>query len=249
MPQISDEVRKQAQGMLGYEFHNPQLLAEALTHASVAEHRLSSNERMEFLGDSILGGVVCEYLFHNYPHYLEGELTKIKSAVVSRRICAKISLDLGLPALLNLGKGMSGRDGLPLSLSAAVYEAMVAAIYLDGGHEPVQQFILKHMRPFIEEAAGSAHQQNFKSLLQQHAQRHMSELPAYKVTAERGPDHSKHFEVAAEIGGRRFPPAWGPSKKEAEQQAALLALQDLGLVQIDEAGQVKMSDRISSPPS
>jgi ribonuclease III len=244
MPQISDEVRAQAEQLLGYHFHDPKLLAEALTHASVAEHRLASNERMEFLGDAILGGVVCEYLFHNYPHYLEGELTKIKSAVVSRRVCANVSMDLGLPELLNLGKGMSGRDGLPLSLAAAVYESLVAAIYLDGGHEPVQQFILKHMQPVIEEAAGSAHQENFKSLLQQHAQRHLSELPSYRVLGEKGPDHSKHFEVAAEIAGRRFPPAWGASKKQAEQQAALLALQELGLVQIDSAGQVHMSQGI-----
>lgn len=237
MPHITDDARQQAQTLLGYQFHNPQLLVEALTHASVAEHRLSSNERMEFLGDAILGAVVCEHLFHHYPQGMEGDLTKIKSAVVSRRICAKISLDLGLPELLNLGKGMSGRDGLPLSLAAAVLESLVAAIYLDGGYEPVRRFILHHMVPLIEEAAGSSHQQNFKSVLQQHAQKHMADLPVYRTLGERGPDHSKHFEVCAEIGGRRFPSAWGPSKKEAEQQAALLALQEIGLLSIDETGE------------
>ena len=242
MPQISDEIRQRAEQALGYHFHNPQFLAEALTHASVAEHRLASNERMEFLGDAILGSIVCECLFHDYPHYLEGELTKIKSAVVSRKVCASISAALGLTDLLSLGKGMSGRGDLPPSLSAGVYESLVAAIYLDGGREPVREFILRHMRPMIEQAAESAHQQNFKSVLQQYAQRHLSSLPVYKLLSQQGPDHSKQFQVAAEIGGHRYPGAWGASKKQAEQEAALLALRELGLVRIDPTGAVHMVD-------
>lgn len=238
MEESASELRQQVESIVGHTFANTALIEEALTHASVAEHRLNSNERMEFLGDSILGAVTCEYLFHHYPDYLEGELTKIKSAVVSRRVCAEIAEKLGLPELLRLGKGMSSREKLPSSLAAAVYESVVAAIYLDGGFEPVRRFILEHLEPVIELTAASTHQQNFKSVLQQHAQKCLDELPSYALLDEKGPDHSKCFLVCAEISGRRFPAAWGSNKKEAEQQAALLALRELGVVETDEDGQI-----------
>jgi ribonuclease-3 len=224
------EACAQAETILGYRFANPSLLEEALTHASVAEHRLHSNERMEFLGDAVLGAIVCEYLYHHYPQALEGDLTKIKSAVVSRKICAMISTRLGLHHLLSLGKGMTGRDELPASLAAAVFESLVAAVYLDGGWEPVRLFILRNMEPFILEAAGSDHQQNYKSVLQQYAQKHLDHLPVYRVLDEKGPDHAKAFCVAAEIGGRRYASSWGQSKKQAEQEAAYLALRELGVL-------------------
>lgn len=229
---------EKAASVLGYQFRDPALLSEAMTHASSADHRLQSNERMEFLGDAILGYVVCEYLFRNYTDLLEGELTKIKSAVVSRKVCAAISQEIDLASMLTLGKGMSGRPNLPSSVMAAVLEAIIAAIYLDGGMEPARQFILKHMVPFIEEAAASAHQQNFKSVLQHHAQKHMPAHPSYVILDEKGPDHSKAFEVCVEIDGRRFSSAWANSKKEAEQKAALLALQELGLAKINDKGHV-----------
>jgi ribonuclease-3 len=236
------DIIHRAEAILGYRFTNESLLNESLTHASVAEHPLSSNERMEFLGDAILGYVVCEYLFNLFPEQREGDLTKIKSAVVSRRSCALISDKIGLTELLNLGKGMSGRTDLPESLPAAVYESIVAAIYLDGGMEPAKHFILKYMKELVDEAAESTHQQNFKSVLQQHAQRRMADLPTYMLLDEKGPDHSKCFEVCVEIGGQRFPSAWGQSKKQAEQRAALLALEAMELVVIDEAGNVHMAD-------
>ena len=118
--------------------------------------------------------------------------------------------------------------------------AMIAALYLDGGIEPASRFILEHMKPFIEEAAGSTHQQNFKSVLQQHAQKHMPANPSYVLLDEKGPDHSKCFEVCVEIDGRRFSSSWGKSKKEAEQQAALMALQELELAVVDEKGGVTL---------
>ncbi|MCC7192779.1 MAG: ribonuclease III [Phycisphaeraceae bacterium] len=223
---------------LNYQFKNEKLLCEALTHASSADHRLSSNERMEFLGDAILGFVVCEYLFRNYPELLEGEMTKIKSAVVSRKICAQISSDLDLVSMLTLGKGMSGKSGLPSSITAAVLEAIIAAMYLDGGIEPVRTFILKHLIPHIDEAARSAHQHNFKSVLQHYAQKRMPSHPMYVMLDEKGPDHSKCFEVCVEIDGRRFSSTWANSKKEAEQQAALIALTELGIAIKDDRGRV-----------
>ena len=228
--------------IIGYTFKDESILAEALTHASSAGHRLQSNERMEFLGDAILGFVVAEYLFHHYPTFLEGDLTKIKSAVVSRKTCAMITEELDLVSVLNLGKGMSNRPDLPPSIAAAVFEATIAAVYLDGGYEPARDFILRHVAPHIEDAVDSAHHHNFKSVLQQFAQRHLPSSPQYILLDEKGPDHSKCFEVCVEIRGRRFPSAWANAKKEAEQKAALLALKEMDVVEVDEHGDVHLRD-------
>ena len=225
-----------AADILGYQFHDDSILSEALTHASCADHRLNSNERLEFLGDAILGFLVCEHLYENYPNLLEGDLTKIKSAAVSRRACAKVSEKLDLCTLLSLGKGMTTRPELPSSVAAAVFESVIAAIYLDGGIDAARAFVMQHMPEIIEEAANSAHYRNFKSLLQQFAQKHLPINPAYVVLDEKGPDHAKAFEVCVELDGRRFESAWARSKKEAEQQAALHALEELELIRRSEEG-------------
>lgn len=220
-----------AQAALGYTFRDPQLLMAALTHASVADSRLQSNERLEFLGDAILGMVVCHELYRRFPDYLEGELTKIKSAVVSRRVCAQISEELGLVDHLLIGKGMTGRAQLPKSLGAALYEALIAAIYEDSGDlETARSFILRTMDKHITQAAESQHQRNYKSQLQQYAQKVLSATPMYELLDEKGPDHSKCFEVSVVVQGRRYNSGWGPSKKEAEQKAAYLALRELNAV-------------------
>ncbi len=234
---MDEQVRQQAESLLQYKFRDPSILESALTHASVADCRLSSNERMEFFGDSVLGMVVCEYLYHRYPDYLEGELTKIKSAAVSRRSCASVARSLGLDELLITGKGMGGPCDLPKSLSAAVLETLIAAIYLDGGMEAAREFILRHLREPIEAAASSGHHENFKSVLQQHAQRQFGHSACYVLLDEKGPDHAKCFEICVEIDGRRFPSCWCPSKKQAEQRAALIALLELGVARIDEDSQ------------
>ncbi len=224
------EALERAQAAVGYQFKDQDLLVAALTHASVANTRLESNERLEFLGDAVLGLIICEELYHRYGDYHEGELTKIKSVVVSRRVCAEIADQIGLGDLLFLGKGMRQRDGLPTSLEAAVVESLTAAIFLDGGLEAARKFVLTWTLPHIEETARSENQRNYKSFLQQHAQRHLSATPQYEELDEQGPDHSKCFEICVSIGGRRFGSAWGPSKKEAEQRAALRALQELDLI-------------------
>jgi ribonuclease-3 len=225
------DVFDRAERAVGYRFRDRLILGAALTHASLADHRLRSNERMEFLGDAILGMVVCQELYARFPDLLEGELTKIKSSVVSRKTCAEVSRRLGLPDLLFLGKGMSGRSHLPNSLAAAVLESLVAAIYLDsGGIDEARRFILETMGPQITEAAESEYQRNYKSQLQQHAQKVLNGTPMYEMLDEQGPDHSKCFEVCVVIHGRRFPSAWGPSKKEAEQMAAYNALAELKLI-------------------
>src|SRR5436309_8413224 len=184
-----------AEKILGYSFKNADLLKEALTHASIADNRLNSNERMEFLGDAVLDLIICEALYLKFPEYLEGELTKIKSAVVSRKTCAEVSIETGLIELLIIGKGVGTGLAMPSSLAAAVYESIVAAIYLDGGFEAVKAYVLRTMTPKLEAIAADAHQQNFKAVLQQHAQKVLCATPIYELLDEKGPDHSKCFEV------------------------------------------------------
>ncbi|MGE3806043.1 MAG: ribonuclease III [Gemmataceae bacterium] len=221
------EVLEECQKAIGYQFQQQEILRSALTHASGANTRLASNERLEFLGDSVLGLVVCDQLFQRFPDYQEGELTRVKSVVVSRRTCARISRQLNLGDFLFLGKGMHYHAAVPASLLADVYESMVAAIYLDGGLEAARQFILQHMGAEIEQVAEGAHGGNYKSLLQQVAQREFGATPQYHLLDEKGPDHSKCFKIAAVIGRHAYTPAWGRNKKEAEQKAAMNALAEI----------------------
>ena len=219
------EALRYVEEAIGYQFSNPCLLETALTHASVAPTRQESNERQEFLGDAILGMVVCDYVYHRFEDRLEGDLTKLKSVVVSRKVCADLADQLGLSDALFLGKGMTGRHALPLSLRAAVLEAVIAAVFLDGGMEAAKTFVLAQVVPFIEESANSNNHENYKSHLQQYAQRQLSATPHYEQLDEQGPDHAKCFEICVRIEGREFPSAWGPSKKVAEQKAAKNALE------------------------
>jgi ribonuclease III len=200
------------------------LLRAALTHTSSADTRQDSNERMEFLGDAVLGLVCVEQLYMRFPDYQEGDLTKIKSAVVSRRTCARISRQLNLGEFMFLGKGMHFQGVIPSNLLADVYESLVGAIYLDGGLEPAKEFILKYLNPEIELVAEAAHAGNYKSLLQQVAQKEFNATPAYHLLDEKGPDHSKCFKISAVIGRYHYAAAWGRTKKEAEQKAAMNAL-------------------------
>lgn len=218
------EILEECQRAIGYQFRQPDLLRASLTHASGALTRVASNERLEFLGDSVLGLVTCEQLFHRFPEFQEGDLTKIKSVVVSRRTCARISRLLNLGDYLFMGKGMHVHTDVPASLLADVFESLVAAIYLDGGLDAAKQFILKYVGPEIEQVAEGAHGGNFKSVLQQVAQRKFGATPQYHMLDEKGPDHSKCFKVAAVIGRHHYAAAWGRNKKEAEQKAAMNAL-------------------------
>jgi ribonuclease-3 len=220
---VESDALESCQQAIDYRFADKRFLSLALTHASVAPSRLESNERLEFLGDSVLGLVVCEELYRSCEDLLEGEMTRVKSAVVSRATCAAVAEEIGACASLSLGKGMGGGE-LPASVAAAVLEALIGAIYLDGGLEPARQFILKHMRPYIDSVLAEEHLQNYKSLLQQAAQRRWGQTPEYLLLDEKGPDHSKCFEVAVSIAGRHFPSAWGKTKKDAEQKAAREAM-------------------------
>jgi ribonuclease-3 len=239
---VTNGALEACQERIGYRFKNPALLAAALTHSSSANMRRDSNERLEFLGDAVLGLVVCHHLYQRLPEAMEGDLTKIKSEVVSRRACARVAQALGLPGVLHCGQGMDVGEHMPRSLAAAALESLVGAVFLDGGFEVAREFILKHVAEELRQAIGSEHHFNFKSQLQQYAQREIGSTPCYNVLDEKGPDHAKCFEVAASIGQRHFPSAWGPSKKDAEQKAAWLALVTLGVL----SDTVPISDEAAS---
>ncbi len=227
---MDEIVCQQIEQIIGYKFSNRALLAEAFTHASSVETRAKSNERLEFLGDSVLALVICKNIFDRSPDYLEGDLTKMKSMLVSRGTCARIARDMGIHKLLKVGKGMAGSHSLGYSLAAGLLEAVIAAIYIDGGFDAAKNFILSRFSPLIEKADIVQVQGNFKSLLQQHSQQYFNVTPTYELLDEKGPDHNKCFEVQAVINNKYFPSAWGTNKKEAEQKAALNALIELGAI-------------------
>ena len=222
-----DDLLEHCQDLLDYTFEDIGILRSALTHASGADHRLASNERLEFLGDAVLGLIVCDLLYRRFPDYQEGELTRIKSVVVSRNTCARISQRLGFEDCLVLGKGMGMQGPTPESLLADVFESLIGAMYLDGGLEAARRFIVEHIEAEIDETVEGNGVVNHKSQLQQSAQRTFGATPTYLLLDVKGPDHSKCFKVAAQIGRQRYAPAWGKNKKDAEQRAAMNALSEL----------------------
>jgi ribonuclease-3 len=213
--------------ILGHAFRDRDLLETCLTHASVARTRLSSNERLEFLGDAVLGLVVCDLLYRRFPEASEGELTRIKSVVVSRTTCAEACERLELDRCLLLGKGLTVQETVPGSVLAAGFESLVAGLFLDGGLSAAARFVEQALGSALERAAIVEQSGNFKSQLQQLVQKVHGETPQYRVLDEKGPDHSKCFLIAATIGEHLFAGAWGTSKKEAEQRAARNALLEL----------------------
>ena len=230
---IEDTIEKtleQCQELIGYEFTDLKLLSLALTHSSVAPSRVESNERLEFLGDSVLGMIVCRRLYDLPDNLPEGEMTKIKSSVVSRRTCSKIANNMELHQLASFGKGMFRRGQLPVSITAALFETIIGAIYLDGGLAAAEKFILPLVEPYIEKVINEKYSSDYKSMLQQHLQQGKNPKPDYRLLDEKGPSHSKCFEIALSVGSRQFPSAWGNTKKDAEQKAAKLALEELGLL-------------------
>jgi len=230
-----------AESIIGYTFKEKTLLEQSLSHSSAVDSRDLSNERLEFLGDAVLGFVVCNETFQRFPDFEEGDMTKVKSAVVSRKICAEIAHDLDLNRILQVGKGMSSGD-LPESVSGAAYESIIGAIYLDGGLQAAQEFVLRTIGNRIDEAASSTHQDNYKSVLQQVGQKIAGYAPVYLVLDEQGPDHAKCFEICVELGGQRYASKWGPSKKQAEQLAALEALKALEFAEELEDGTVEIRE-------
>ncbi len=215
------------QRAINYHFRDISMLENALTHSSVKSADRPSYERLEFLGDSVVGLVIADHLYQLKPDFDEGELTKVKSDVVSTDGLAAAASVCGLESFLAIGRGIQMKNGPPKSLIADVFEAVVGAIYLDRGYEAVRLYVLDHLHPFIEDALSDRSAKNFKSVLQQVAQREFRETPHYEVVRRSGPDHSRTYEVLAVLGARRYKSARGPTKKEAEQAAAKRALQEI----------------------
>jgi ribonuclease-3 len=178
---MNQKALEQVEQIIGYKFCDRDLLAKAFTHASGVETRLLSNERLEFLGDALLAAIICQTLFERFPGYLEGELTKMKSMLVSRRTCARVAKQLGLHHYLQVGKGMANSRALTGSLAAGMLEALLAVICIDGGFEAVRDFVLRSFSSFIDGAETERAQGNFKSLLQQHAQQQLDATPSYEA--------------------------------------------------------------------
>ena len=217
------------QKQLGYQFVDYALLETALTHRSFAhEHELSQTyERLEFLGDAVLGLITADHLFDRYPHEAEGKLSQLKSYIVSEPALAEHAAALGLGELLRLGVGEERSGGRQKhSLLADALEAVLGAVFLDGGLEAAR----KVLGPLLEDALNSRLEladRDAKTTLQEVAQARGWELPEYRVVADEGPDHEKCFAVECWLSGQRVGHGEGRSKKQAEQQAASEALKSL----------------------
>jgi len=221
------------QQAIGYRFHDRGLLEHAMTHTSRANEDVSGgvvdNESLEFLGDALLGFVIADVLFREFPEYDEGEKSKTKASIVSTAALARQAERFNLGEHLLLGRGEEKTGGRrKQALLADGYEALLAAIYLDGGIEHARAFIVREFGPLLEEArrAGIAGQ-DYKSALQELLQSRNMPLPEYRLAGTAGPDHRKSFEIELLVKGERLATATGPSKKEAEQDAARLALDAL----------------------
>ena len=217
-----------------YRFRDRGMLEHAMTHTSRANEDVSGgvadNESLEFLGDAVLGFVIADMLFRDFPGFNEGQKSKVKASLVSTATLARQAERLALGDHLLLGRGEEKTGGRrKQALLADGYEALIAAIYLDGGIEQARAFILREFGPLLGEVKeGGLAGQDFKSALQEHLQASERPLPEYRLTGTMGPDHRKQFQVAVFVGGDSLAEAIGPSKKEAEQEAARLALVRLG---------------------
>ncbi len=223
---------EELQNNIGYTFNNPELLRVALTHSSYAnEHKsknIPCNERLEFLGDSVLSLVVSEYIYKNCPDFPEGELTKLRASLVCEDSLYKFAKQINLGNYLILSRGEQHNKGAqrPSILSDA-FEALIAAIFLDGGKEPAGKFILQFVIPEIK-AYKKHPAKDYKTTLQEIIQKNPGEMLEYVLVGESGPDHDKHFVVEVHLNSNVIGRGGGKSKKQAEQQAAREALGLMG---------------------
>ena len=220
---------KELEENIGYKFKNNELLKKALTHISYAyEHNIESNEKLEFLGDSILEFVSSIYLFENYRNLKEGEMTKVRATVVCEKSLYKVAKKHNFNDYLYLGKSerMSHGENRPAILADSV-EAVIAGIYLDGGMEPAQKFIIENLKEEIKIASQNVGQKDYKTVLQEKLQKAGEVKIEYRIINESGPDHNKTFEALVECDGKKLARGIGKSKKMAEMEAAKKALENI----------------------
>lgn len=222
---------KDLQAKLNYEFKNEKLLKNALTHSSYANEMRNgtlSNERLEFLGDSVLSIVVSEYLYKKFHNLPEGELTKLRASLVCEKSLCEFSRELELGKFLLLGKGEDKGGGRERdSILADAFEAVLAAIYLDGGFKVAENHVMRFILPELEHIGDEVFK-DYKTALQEIIQRNPEESVTYILTGESGPDHDKVFEVEVHLNSNIIGKGKGKSKKQAEQFAAKEALQLMG---------------------
>lgn len=226
MDQNHDPVSWAAE-QLGYRFRDPALLQEALTHTTFSNENpgFPSNQRLEFLGDAIVGLVVAEYLFHHFEDLPEGDLTKIRAAVVCEPALASRARRLGVGVQLRFGRGEAATGSDRDSILADAFEALVGALYLDGAVEAARRFVLRELVPLVVETRRGRVRTDFKTRLQELLQRTHLEGPTYRLLEEEGPSHNKRFHVGVFHRGTQLGSGWGRNKKEAEQEAAREALE------------------------
>ena len=216
---------------IGYSFRNPELLTEALTHSSFAheQHKnMKYNERLEFLGDAVLSIVVSDYIYQHCPELPEGELTKLRASLVCEKSLFDFAKVIGLGDYLRLSNGERRNGGARRpSIVSDAFEALIAAIYLDGGMEPAKKHILRFVIPEIENHKNQSFK-DYKTALQEIIQKNPGERLEYKLVGSSGPDHDKHFKVEVCLNSNVIGRGGGRSKKEAEQQAAREALELMG---------------------
>ena len=214
---------------LGYTFKQKELLKKALTHTSYAyEKKVDSNEKLEFLGDSILEFISSKYLYQNYPNLKEGEMTKVRATVVCEKSLHKIAQKHNFSDFLYLGKSeqVTGGKNRPAILADSV-EAIIAAMYLDGGLDKAEKFIIENLKDEIEIATKHVGDKDYKTVLQEKLQEHGDVKIVYDITKEEGPDHNKSFEAQVSVNGKVLAKGKGKSKKEAHMQAAKKALENM----------------------
>lgn len=214
---------------ISYTFKNKELLKNALTHTSYAyEHKVESNEKLEFLGDSILEFVSSEYMYLKYKNLKEGEMTKVRATVVCEESLYKIACKHNFSDFLILGKSevISGGNQRPAILADSV-EAVIAAIYIDGGLEPAKKFIIENLKDEIENATKNVGKKDYKTVLQEELQKNGDVKIEYEILKETGPDHDKTFEAQVSLNGKALAQGKGKSKKEAEMQAAKKVLENM----------------------
>ena len=221
---------KDLENAIGYRFQNITLLQNALAHSSFANERwhdsLKSNERLEFLGDSILGMVAAEFLYRNYPDRPEGELTRMRADMVCGTSLAKVANQIGLGEHLLLGHGEEQGGGRArVSILADAVESVIAASFLDGGMEPARKFIERFILCNVPEQR--LRNADYKTALQELVQQKKNQVITYELTGESGPDHDKHFAVQVLLNGAPIGTGKGTSKKRAEQDAARDALEKI----------------------
>jgi ribonuclease-3 len=220
---------------LGYRFSHPALLERALTHRSYVHspenEGLRANERLEFLGDSVLGMVTSRFLFERFPEKSEGDLTKLKSTLVSEANLSRMAKCISLGSFLNLSEDEEKSGGRERSsIVSDAYEAVIGAVFLDGGLSPAQRMIENQILKKYLEITTDQTLHNYKGELLEYMQALGLGLPRYEVLEERGPDHRKRFTIAVTVGGKNVGQGVGKNKKEAEQKAARMALENVDVI-------------------